>query len=42
VLVLALVVMIKGGGTSSLDQVLYKHIFAQDSVAVGGGMERGK
>jgi putative oxidoreductase len=42
VLVLALVVMIKGGGPSSLDQVLYKHIFTQDGVALGAGTERGQ
>jgi putative oxidoreductase len=42
VLVLAVVVMIKGGGASSLDQVLYKHISAQDGVALGAGMERGQ
>jgi putative oxidoreductase len=42
VLVLALVVMIKGGGPSSLDQVLYKHIFTQDGVTLGSGMERGQ
>jgi putative oxidoreductase len=42
VLVLALVVMIKGGGPSSLDQVLYKHIFTQDGVTLGSGMESGQ
>ena len=40
VLVLALVVMIKGGGPSSLDQVLYKHIFTQDGVTLGAGTGR--
>ena|SRR5271155_1967638 len=42
VLVLALVVMIKGSGPSSLDQILYKHIFTRDGVALDGGMERGQ
>jgi putative oxidoreductase len=42
VLVLALVVMIKGGGPSSLDQVLYKHIFTQDGVTLDAGTERGQ
>jgi putative oxidoreductase len=42
VLVLALVVMIKGGGPSSLDQFLYKHIFTQDGVTLGAGTERGQ
>jgi len=40
VLVLALVVIIKGGGPSSLDQVLYKHIFTQDGVTLGAGTGR--
>jgi putative oxidoreductase len=42
VLVLALLVMIKGGGASSLDQVLYKHILTQGGVALGAGMEKGQ
>jgi putative oxidoreductase len=42
VLVLALAVMIKGGGPSSLDQVLYKHIFTQNGVTLDAGTERGK
>lgn len=42
VLVLAMAVMIKGGGPSSLDQVLYKHIFTQNGVTLDAGTERGK
>ncbi len=42
VLVLALVVMIKGGGAFSLDQVLYQHIFTQNGVALGVGTGRGQ
>jgi putative oxidoreductase len=42
VLVLALVVMIKGGGPSSLDQVLYKHILTQDGITLGAGTGRGQ
>jgi putative oxidoreductase len=42
VLVLALAVMIKGGGPSSLDQVLYKHIFTQNGVTLDARTERGK
>jgi hypothetical protein len=42
VLVLALVVMIKGGAPSSLDQVLYKHVSTQDGVTLGAGTGRGQ
>ncbi|HET6142329.1 MAG TPA: DoxX family protein [Candidatus Acidoferrales bacterium] len=42
VLVLALVVMIKGGGPSSLDQVLQQHISNQKGVTLGAGTERGQ
>jgi putative oxidoreductase len=42
VLVLALVVIIKGGGAFSLDQVLYQHIFTQNGVALDAGTERAK
>ena len=42
VLVLALVVMIKGGGPLSLDQVLYQHIFTQNGVALGAHTGRGQ
>jgi putative oxidoreductase len=42
VLVLALVVIIKGGGPSSLDQVLQQHIVNQNGVALGAGTERGQ
>ena len=42
VLALTLVVMIKGGGAFSLDQVLYQHIFTQNSVTLGAGTERGQ
>ena len=42
VLVLALVVRIKGGGAFSLDQVLYQHIFTQNSVTLGAWTERGQ
>ena len=42
VLALALAVMIKGGGAFSLDQVLYQHIFTQNSVTLGAGTERGQ
>ena len=42
VVILALAVMIKGGGPSSLDQVLYKHIFTQNGVTLDAGTERGK
>jgi putative oxidoreductase len=40
VLALALIVMIKGAGAFSLDQVLYQHVFAQNGVTVGAGTER--
>ena len=39
-LVLALVVMIKGGGAFSLDQVLYQHVPAHNGVTLGTAMER--
>jgi putative oxidoreductase len=42
VLTLALVVMIKGAGAFSLDQVLYQHVSAQNSVTLGTAMERGQ
>jgi putative oxidoreductase len=42
ILVLALVVIIKGGGPSSLDQVLQQHILNQNGVALGAGTERGQ
>ena len=42
VLALALTIIIKGAGTFSLDQVLYQHISNQNSIAIGGGTERGQ
>src|ERR1700688_1018942 len=39
VLVLTLVVMIKGGGTFSLDQVLYQHVSTQNGVTFGTATE---
>jgi putative oxidoreductase len=42
VLVLALVVMVKGGGALSLDQVMYQHIPDHNGVTLGTVMERGQ
>ena len=42
VLAIALAVMIKGGGSFSLDQVLYQHVSTQDGVALGMGTGRGQ
>jgi putative oxidoreductase len=42
VLALALLVIIKGGGAFSLDQVLHQHIFTQNGVTLGAGTERGQ
>jgi putative oxidoreductase len=40
VIVLALVVMIKGGGAFSLDQVLYQHVHPRNGITLGTAMER--
>lgn len=42
VLALALIVIIKGAGAFSLDQVLYRHVFAQDRAAFEAGTGRGQ
>jgi putative oxidoreductase len=42
VLALALTVMVKGAGAFSLDQALYQHVSAQNSVTVGTGTDRGQ
>jgi putative oxidoreductase len=42
VLALALTVMIKGAGAFSLDQVLYQHVTAPNSVTLGAGTGRGQ
>jgi putative oxidoreductase len=42
VLALALVVMIKGGGALSIDQILNQHVSNQNGVTLGGGTERGQ
>ena len=42
VLALALLVIVKGGGAFSLDQVLQQHIFTQNGVTLGAGTERGQ
>jgi putative oxidoreductase len=39
VLVLALVVMIKGGGAFSLDQILYQHVITQYGITFGTASE---
>jgi putative oxidoreductase len=41
VLVLALVVIVKGGGAFSLDQVLYQHLPPENGVTLGTTVERG-
>jgi putative oxidoreductase len=42
VLALALIVIIKGAGAFSLDQVLYEHVSAQNRVALEAGTRRGQ
>src|ERR1700722_2721895 len=41
VLALALIVMIKGAGAFSLNQVLYQHVSAQNRIALEEGTRRG-
>ncbi len=42
VLALALVVIIKGAGSFSLDQIVYEHVSTQNRVTLGAGTERGQ
>jgi uncharacterized membrane protein YphA (DoxX/SURF4 family) len=42
VLALALIVMIKGAGAVSLDQVLYQHVSNENGVALELGAGKGK
>jgi putative oxidoreductase len=42
VLALALVVIVKGAGAFSLDQVLYQHVSAQNRTALGAGTWKGQ
>lgn len=41
-IVLALVVMVKGGGAFSVDQILYQHLPTQNRVTAGTATERGQ
>jgi putative oxidoreductase len=42
VVVLALAIMIKGGGAFSLDQFLYRHVYSQEGIPLRDGTERGQ
>jgi len=41
-LALALIVVFKGAGAFSLDQVLFNHLYTQNVVTLGAGMVRGQ